>query len=268
MYERALTEASKRVLLEVAYSLSSYREDFTLVGGWAPYFLVKDYFEHCGSVDIDLVLNPKIMPKYESIRGIVERLGFKQVEENPFRFAKLVRSLDGRAYNVELDFITEPKGVELSYPVLKIQGNLRAVVIEGSSIALKYRKLYEFGGPLPKGGNVKVQLYVADIVGILTMKALAMHRLKDKDSYDIYAVAGFHDGGPEKAAESFSKSLISKTPSKREKKLIKKALNNIEEMFASPSSPGPLAVSRFIGSDVSTDAYMRVGKFIKELKLV
>ena len=81
MYERALTEASRSVLLEVAYSLSSYREGFTLVGGWAPYFLVKGHFEHCGSVDIDLVLNPKIMPKYESIRRIVERLGFKQVEE-------------------------------------------------------------------------------------------------------------------------------------------------------------------------------------------
>ena len=56
-------------------------------------------------------------------------LASSRSRKNSFRFTRLVRSLDERTYNIELDFITEPKGVELTNPILKIQGNLRAVVI-------------------------------------------------------------------------------------------------------------------------------------------
>ena len=67
MYDINLTEPSKGALVEVASSLDAYKEDFALVGGWAPYFLTQKFFSHCGSIDIDLVLKPKIMPKYSSI---------------------------------------------------------------------------------------------------------------------------------------------------------------------------------------------------------
>ena len=76
----------KSALLELGLSLQMYRNDMVLSGGWAPYFITEKYFEHCGSIDIDLVLKTSIMPKYESIRNIVTSLGY--VEENHFRFER------------------------------------------------------------------------------------------------------------------------------------------------------------------------------------
>ena len=65
MYAREITEASKSALLEISLELKRYRTDMVLSGGWAPYFITNGYFEHCGSIDIDLVLRTKIMKKYE-----------------------------------------------------------------------------------------------------------------------------------------------------------------------------------------------------------
>jgi hypothetical protein len=61
-----------------------------LAGGWAPYFLAKDHFDHCGSKDVDLVLKPSIMVKYESIRKMVERLGY---QGTPNRFVSTKMSV-------------------------------------------------------------------------------------------------------------------------------------------------------------------------------
>ncbi|MGI0092194.1 MAG: hypothetical protein ACREBS_10840 [Nitrososphaerales archaeon] len=80
MYDINLTEPSKGTLVEIASSLDMYKEDFTLVGGSAPYFLTRKFFSHCGSIDIDLVLKPKIMPKYSSIREIVLSLAVKKLK--------------------------------------------------------------------------------------------------------------------------------------------------------------------------------------------
>ena len=48
-------------------ALGSYREGLVLVGGWVPYLLLKAYqsqdipFQHVGSKDIDIVVNPAIV---------------------------------------------------------------------------------------------------------------------------------------------------------------------------------------------------------------
>jgi len=56
MYAREMTEVSKSALLELGLSLKRYHDDIVLTGGWAPYFISKGYFEHCGSIDIDLAI--------------------------------------------------------------------------------------------------------------------------------------------------------------------------------------------------------------------
>lgn len=64
MYDRDTTEASKGALVEIGVALGRYRHDLVLAGGWAPYFLSRDYFDHCGSIDIDLVLRPQRGARY------------------------------------------------------------------------------------------------------------------------------------------------------------------------------------------------------------
>ncbi|MDH5200512.1 MAG: hypothetical protein OEW93_06475, partial [Candidatus Bathyarchaeota archaeon] len=108
MYDRNLTEASKGALLELCMALNSYRHNFIIAGGWAPYFLSRGYFDHCGSMDIDFVLRPAIIQRYESIKEIVEGLGYS-VTRNPFRFVRDIRTTDGRAFQIHLDILTEPE---------------------------------------------------------------------------------------------------------------------------------------------------------------
>ncbi len=86
--------------------------------------------------------------------------------------------------------------------------------------------------------------------------------MKDKDSYDIYAVAGFYGGGPKQASDAFMNTMGEEKPSKA----TLKALNEIKDVFASPMSQGPTAVARFIGSeDTRNDSYQRIRTFLKGL---
>jgi len=108
MYDRDFTETSKGALVELLLSLGIYRQHIVLVGGWAPYFLTRNHFDHCGSIDIDLVLHPSIIVKYESIRSIVNNLGYRQTP-NIFRFKRtLISPKTNREYSLHLDFLTEP----------------------------------------------------------------------------------------------------------------------------------------------------------------
>ena len=70
MYDTNKTQISLGVLIEVNEALRQYRDSFVLAGGWAPHFITKGYFDHCGSIDIDLVLKLNILGRYESILSI------------------------------------------------------------------------------------------------------------------------------------------------------------------------------------------------------
>ena len=251
-------------LVELCRALRGYRGDIVLAGGWAPYFLTQGYFDHCGSLDIDFVLRPSIVERYERIKQIIERLGYKPTE-NVFRFEKPVTSPStGNLYKVEVDFITEPEGAD-KLPeewLVTVQRDLKACIIEGSSIVFKHNHDITFEATMPGNGEAMVTIYSADVVGSLTMKGLALYRMKDKDSYDIYAVTGFHNGGPKKASKAFAE--------KAKGGLRAATLSSLEEIrraFASNTAQGPAAVARFIGTeDARIDSYQRANAFLKNLE--
>lgn len=265
MYDRNLTEASRSALVELCSALNTYRGDFVLAGGWAPYFLTKDYFNHCGSKDIDLVLRPSIMVRYESIRKTVGRLGYQETP-NPFRFEKkVVSSLDKKEYRIGVDFLTEPKAAKKAFPLIKVQEDLTACLIEGSSIVFKFYYEMEIEGTLPNNGKIVTAINIADIVGSLTMKGLALPRLIDKDSYDIYAITGFYGGNPAKAAKSYVNSVRKAKLTTKEKSIIQFSMSRINQAFKSMDSYGVFAVSRFIGTNINSDVYLRVSTFLKNV---
>ena len=76
MYDRDDTNTSMGALVELCRALRQYRRDIVLAGGWAPYFLTQGYFDHCGSIDIDFVLRPRTVERYERIQRILKRLGY------------------------------------------------------------------------------------------------------------------------------------------------------------------------------------------------
>jgi len=262
MYDRNLTEASRSALIELCSALNTYRDDFVLAGGWAPYFLTKDHFNHCGSKDMDLVLRPSIMVRYESIRKTLERLGY-QGTPNPFRFEKnVVSPLDRREYRIGVDFLTEPKAARKAFPLIRVQEDLTACLVEGSSIVFKFWYETEIEGTLPNGGKITVKINSADIVGALTLKGLALPRLVDKDSYDIYAMSGFHGGNPIRASESYLNRFKEAKLSAKERGIIQLSINRITQAFRSIDSYGVFAVSRFVGTNIGSDVYLRTSTFL------
>lgn len=92
-----------------------------------------------------------------------------------------------------------------------------------------------------------------------------MGRLKDKDSIDIYAVAGFCLGSPLKAAERFYELVGGDSDSP----VVLQGLRNIGGGFFSPTRYGCVSAARFLGSDGVTrnDVYVRVNSFLDALEL-
>jgi hypothetical protein len=265
LYDRNLTETSKSALAELCSTLTIYKNNFVLVGGWAPYFLTKNHFDHCGSKDIDLVLKPTIMTRYESIRGIIKSLGYEDTP-NPFRFEKNVTSpLDKKEYSINVDFLTEPEAAEQILPFIKVQDNLTACLIEGSSIVFEFQYENEIEAMLPNNGKISVTVNTANIVGALTMKGLALPRLNDKDSYDIYAITGHYGGDPAKASKAYTDHIRKTNLTTNEQNTIRLSLNRINQAFRTLDSYGVHSVSRFVGADVNADVYTRTSTFMNNV---
>ncbi len=263
MYDTAKTKVSLGVLIEVNEALRAYRRDFVLVGGWAPYFITKSHFDHCGSIDIDLVFEPRVFRRYESIREIITALGFAATV-SPFRFERSVTE----DLKVELDFLSEEEALEeMPKNFVNVQEDLNAVIIPGSSVALRSNFEVEATGTLSDGSDLSSRLKVADLAAMTALKghALGRPRKLEKDCYDLYAVCGFTNGDPSKSSAQFALQLRSSRILPRDKRFVSDALERVGAYFGTQNSRGPLAVSRFYGMDPSrqVDSYARVSAFLR-----
>lgn len=266
MYDTNKTQVSLGVLIEVNEALRQYRDSFVLAGGWAPYFLTQGYFDHCGSIDIDLVLKPKILRRYESIRDSITSLGFRPTS-NPFRFEKEV----SEDVAVELDFLSEPEALKnIPKEHVQVQEDLNAVIIPGSSIVFKFNFDAEASGRLTDGSELSTDVRVGDTVSMVSMKGHALGRpLKlEKDCYDVYAICGFTRGNPTNSAEEFRTKLRKEQTTRKEKDFVEQALNRIRAYFRSENGRGPNAVSRFYGLDEGrrVDSYRRISAFLQNVQ--
>jgi len=266
LYDTNKTQISLGVLIEINEALRQYRDSFVLAGGWAPYFITKGYFSHCGSIDVDLVLKPKILRRYESIRNSITGMGFRPTS-NPFTFEKEVTE----DVSVDLHFLSEPEALEtIPKEYIKVQEDLSAVIVPGSSIVFKSSFEAEASGRLVDGSELSTNVKVGDIVSMVGMKGHALGRpLKlEKDCYDVYAICGFTGGNPTKSAEEFAAKFRRRPTTRTEKDFVEQALNRIRTYFRSVNGRGPIAVSRFYGMDEGrrVDAYRRVSTFLKNVQ--
>jgi hypothetical protein len=278
MYSKSITESSKSVLVEVLRILGSYRDYLVVTGGWAPYFILERFGEggqHCGSIDIDFVLNPHLidLKVYETIVSLIEKRGYKPYitdagEVLPYRFYRNVKSpFDGVEYKIEVDFISEPDVVKRLSPekFLAVQKDLQAVVIRGSSIVFSHNFEHEVEGILPNGAETKAIAKVSDVVGSLATKGLALKgRYKEKDAYDIYFLLRHYRGGPKKAAE--------RTHGFVNESIVAEALKEIKDKFRSGRSEGPFQVAYFLSPEdermreqIQGEAYTVLKTFLNSL---
>lgn len=261
MYDTDKTKVSMGVMIEINEALRQYRDSFILAGGWAPYFLTRRYFDHCGSMDIDMIVRPRILRKYETIRNSVTSIGFKATP-NPFRFERKIGEL-----TIELDFLSEPEALDkIPKEYVRVQEDLAAVIVPGCTIAFKFNFETNASGKLTDGSELSTRIRVADIVSMAGMKGHALGRpLKlEKDCYDLYAICGFTRGTPAESAREYDRRIRGTRLVRKEKSFLEQALARIVDYFPSENGRGPIAVSRFFGIDEGrkVDSYQRVSTFL------
>jgi hypothetical protein len=255
-YERPLVEASKAGLLELAVSLRSYREAMVLVGGWVPYFIIKGHskdFQHVGSIDIDIVIDPSAISEaeYASIVDIIKGRGWVAWEKNLFSYVKPITStVDGKTYEIRVDFLTtEPEKFASKHRHAMVQHDMKARMAEGAKIALQHRMKLHLEGQLPDDGEAQADIWMLDIVGCVGMKGLALgSRYSEKDAYDLFTVLDHHRDGPKGVAQQV-------WPFKDEP-LMNDSLVHIREMFKNERAAGPAWVANFI-TDLRDESHKR-----------
>lgn len=266
MYAREVTEASKSALLELGLALKRYHDNIVLAGGWAPYFITEGFFPHCGSIDSDLVLETRIMPKYETIRKSIIGLGY--VAENPFRFSRIVKSpMDGKEYEIHLDFLCDREDGSKYLNLKRVQDDLQAFMFAGLNVAFDFNFEQGIETTLPNNGAAKTTFKVVDLVGSLALKGQALDgRSKPKDAYDIFALTHY-GGGPTQAAGYFNGSVLGKAPSPQTEKLLEHSISIIREKFRDAGQMGPFQVETFTENKFKRNIVAgQVTHFLENLK--
>ena len=251
-FEPGVIEASQSVLAELGVTLRSYSQDLVLIGGWVPYFLLKEHqkegFDHVGSIDIDIAVHPRISERggYASIAKLIEKRGYKPPEDDlsdvfEFRYdRKIVSPYDQKSYAIRVDFLTTEAGdPKKEHRHREVQPGLRAFKAKGAELAFENPFEIELKAKLPdSGGEAKVKWQVANIAASLVTKGLALGgRYKEKDAYDIFYLVRYYKKGPESMAEALRPYL--------QLEVVKESLKNIRDAFRDIRSNGPAWVANF-----------------------
>ena len=225
-YEDDVTATSRVGLAELMTVLGSYRDALVLIGGWAPYVILERFgasgafqadvfqsdafqtgFAHVGSIDVDFVVDPALVDaeRYATIvQSLLDR-GYEPVADSLYQFQRMIPSpRTGQAHRISVDFLTPRPlaGQGRSHRHREVQYDLRARTLEGAEVALAHWFWYEYESHIPDGARVRVRVKVADVVGSLALKGIAIgERYAEKDAYDIYALCAQCRGGPAAVAE-------------------------------------------------------------------
>lgn len=252
-YPQKQVDISLALLFEILDALKGYGEDVVLVGGWAPYFLLKkfsdsDEQEHVGSLDADLALDFRHIPEdaYETILETIQRIGYSQRTNAagkpiPASFQKTV-NVDGIPYTMQLDFLAgEYGGTAQSHRHQHVQEML-AHKARGADLVFDQHYTEDVDGTLLNGARITVRMSFANEVAIFAMKGICIgQRSKPKDYYDLYMLAKHFKDGPADLAEQLGPHA--KNP------LLQEAIANVKRYFRMPEDFGPTSVADFLGED-------------------
>jgi hypothetical protein len=274
-FDSDIADISYSHMLELMLVLGSYKDSMILVGGWVPFVLLRHFqneaadFEHVGSKDIDIAINPDKIGKsqYRSIENLLTDKGYvSKTDKNgvtiPYSYVKNISSSKGLE-RVEVDFLgPEYGGTGRGRRHQIAQGNFLIRKARGAEVAFEHKLDLNLRGRLPDGAEALVTVPIADIVGIMTMKGMAIgSRYKEKDAYDIVSLLEYYKTGPN--------SVASEIKPYAEDKLIAEALENIALKFREANAEGPNWVADFyryqgeIREQQKNKAFFIVTQFLK-----
>ncbi|MGD8373806.1 MAG: hypothetical protein PVI21_03025 [Candidatus Woesebacteria bacterium] len=242
-----IAQISLSHVLEIMKALQSYKEGLSIVGGWAPYFLLRQYqhddndFEHVGSIDIDIAVNPEVIneTQYAQLEELLRGRGYEPHPKIEYSYYKNVKTSDGREVEIRIDFLApEYGGTGRAHRNQRVQNDFLARKAKGADLAFEHRFEFTLNDRLPNGADASVSFYVADIVAMIAMKSYVLgHRYKEKDAYDIFSLVLHYKDGVESVAAEV-KPFIADIP-------LPEGIDNLKEQFATQSSQGPASVADF-----------------------
>lgn len=243
-YEDRTTSAVRSVLVEVGQILGSFRGKFAVVGGAVPWLLLDNPdMRHVGTLDIDLSLNAEALGDGEYATLVEALLGAGYEQRGELRRFQLVRRVpatdDGAPpIDVLVDFLM-PRDAEIVKHVPPLVHDFAVQRADGADLALKFYQMVAIDGPMPDGGQNRVEIAVASIPALLAMKGAAIHnRHKQKDAYDIYYCVRNYEGGAKALAEACRPLLDDQNGLA--------GYHWISEKFDTVDGYGPTSVRRFV----------------------
>ena len=265
-YSEGQKTAAYMILGEIVNLLDEFSDNLRIIGGWVPTLLYPDS-EHIGSIDVDVLLNQLQIKKaesYKTIKRLLEQNGYKRHPEKYFTFVKTVL-VQGIAYDVDVDFLSGMYGGDGGNVSKHVDG-IKTLPATGGNFAFEFPPtdvLIEYtrsDGALDSG-----HVNVISVVPYLVMKAAALGRGKPKDAYDIYCTIDNYQGGVRALASEFEPH--------KDKELVRRMCQKLDEKFASIEHVGPVDVAAFMGitdeeekDRIKQDAYQKVRYLVSKLK--
>lgn len=230
-------------------------------------------FQHVGSIDIDLAVDPGLLDEeaYTTMARLLSDRGYTLSEEEPFRWLRTVDDpTTGKPVDIQVDFLCPPlpRGQGWKRRYRELQRDLRAHTLPGCQIALRHCFPCAVSSVLPGDGLADVEIKMADVVSCLALKGLVLaERLRGKDAYDVYAICGYHSGGPSAVASLLRPHLSDPT--------LSVGLQAIREKFRTLDTEGPFSVADFLARDDPArhdfhrrDAYETVAEVLRLLEML
>lgn len=265
-YSKGMIEAAYSVLGEIVNILEEYADDMRIVGGWVPSLLFPGE-DHIGSIDVDVLFNQNDIgktTKYENIKRILIRNGYRKHPEKYFTFVKTVE-IKNVSYNVDVDFLSGKYGGDSGLVSKHVDG-IKTLPATGGNFAFEFpSENVKIDYTRPDGSSDIGHVRVIAIVPYIIMKTAALGRGKPKDAYDIYYCINHYKGGVKKLLQEM-------TPYK-EKELVKMACEKLSEKFASPNHVGPIDIVKFLNimneeetEQIKQDSYQKINYLVNGLK--
>ncbi|MHA1409530.1 MAG: hypothetical protein ACTSQY_04295 [Candidatus Odinarchaeia archaeon] len=269
-YTEELVNLSKRALIEVTTALSAFCDKIVLGGGWAPFFIIEKYGvqvnEHCGSIDIDLILHSDIVkePHISKIAYLLKINNFKKIPEDPFPFRFIPPTTDknnNMNTEIHIEFLSEEKEINENSGKNRNQPEIIVSRFRGTDFAFKHNFLHTITAE-KRNKQMSMTLRILDPIGSLILKALALEsRYKEKDAYDIYMILKYNENLLE---------LNSKLKEISQDPLVVEAVKILKKKFRTRDADGPFFVANFLAplnseekELIKTDVFMRVNQVIR-----
>jgi len=230
VYTPEEVETSYKALTEISETFSrnkNLRNKFVLTGGWAPYFISLNKFEHTGSRDIDLALSLELMKIYANIvKLMTENLRYRQT--GPFEFTRTDEDI-----TFESHFLCEPEHIPPNIHTYRIQRGLSPFIVRGCSIVFADN----FAQKIDNN-----EILVSGPIASISLKAHAfdVDGNRIKDPYDIYAIMT-----SVKDIDKLLSSWASTNP------FVNEAIELLKRTYESETAPGPTGAAEYLVADLS-----------------